>query len=420
MRATVYAAQYSANRPTYSKIWAPSQPTDLHQVATMFLSSNGFVGGLFHFPFLLIPLLSLVYHGLEPVEDTIVSAMAFTSATMPLTTVFTPAPTCTLPFLSFANPENTHIWGTDYGTTTMQRVQVGCYPEYYFQNDQKVLFSPGVCPSGHTMAQIYSDSGEGNTRAHCCPRSATPVHFMECSLTSCSNAPFKTDSAFAHCASPATSPGTIVIGKNATTGGSYLIVQKAIVVEWRSEDLARFTPASAPLAQSTGASPSVLPSSTIPSPTQRTLVMQTFAESTSASLPPPTTAPNTSVTSPHVSKTQGTDTTVPSPLSPGAKAGIGIGATVGGIMVLVLIAMLLVLRKKQAQRSETQIYQSQLSSIPRDLPNDGFHTQNHTSEAYRNPDDKHYYTTERPIYYELSPTRKRVELDGDPDGRSRS
>lgn len=90
-------------------------------------------------------------------------------ATSPLTEIWTPASTCTLPLLQYEDGGNVNIWGTGGGTTTIQRVAQGCYPANYFVDDQKVLYSPGACPAGQTMANVQSLSN-GATRASCCPR----------------------------------------------------------------------------------------------------------------------------------------------------------------------------------------------------------------------------------------------------------
>lgn len=93
------------------------------------------------------------------------------STTAPLATTFTPASTCNLPFISFSHASNIGSWNTHSGTTTILRNGPGCYPEGHLMDNQPVLYSPGVCPRGWTMADVQYLPTSGASRAHCCPRS---------------------------------------------------------------------------------------------------------------------------------------------------------------------------------------------------------------------------------------------------------
>lgn len=100
-----------------------------------------------------------------------------TATAIPLTTVFSPAAACTtdtwyIEYLSGTYHYDTAISATDAGWWLSQgpKEWSSCFPSGY-KAATDFYFSPGLCPSGYTVASQSTDSLDGNveTRATCCP-----------------------------------------------------------------------------------------------------------------------------------------------------------------------------------------------------------------------------------------------------------
>ena len=105
------------------------------------------------------------------------SASLFTTS-MPLTTIFTPAASCS---------DRPFTYWTDDGTTStfwrdMYIEDDDCYPYgYAYQHEPTVsaVYSPGVCPEQYFAAQYTADGPTGAQTSWCCPRYALHQRLLD-------------------------------------------------------------------------------------------------------------------------------------------------------------------------------------------------------------------------------------------------
>jgi hypothetical protein len=96
--------------------------------------------------------------------------------TIPLTTIFTPGPSClasTFTVGSGARDSVTQAYGNP---AVIRGVDPVCYPNHFYAIDTFVtgatvapFYSPGVCPSGYSTATTRAPAGATVTTVTCCP-----------------------------------------------------------------------------------------------------------------------------------------------------------------------------------------------------------------------------------------------------------
>lgn len=93
---------------------------------------------------------------------------------MPLTTIFTPASSCSeRPFTYFQDDGETSTFWRD-----MYLEDTDCYPwSYAYQHEATVsaVYSPGVCPEAYYAAQYTANGPTGAQTSWCCPTYVTHV-----------------------------------------------------------------------------------------------------------------------------------------------------------------------------------------------------------------------------------------------------
>lgn len=148
-----------------------------------------------------------------------------------------------------------------------------------------------------------------------------------------------------------------MIGQSSTVGGNWVVALQALTVEWRSMDLAAFSPASAPLGQLPQSAswltitPAVSSAMEVSSQARKTTPIRVSVTTVRDS---PRSATSLSV-SLVTSATQGSLSQHKiALLSPDALIGIGVGSAVGGVVVILLLALLWLLRKKAAEANPGQ------------------------------------------------------------------
>ncbi|TKA83068.1 hypothetical protein B0A55_00928 [Friedmanniomyces simplex] len=226
--------------------------------------------------------------------------LTFTAGTVPLTTVFSPLPTCTSGPWSDGELLPFGLRGRRGGTVLAGRLSERVYGGRELDDRRQQCHDFDLCPFGMAYLQLASscEATLGNTYA--------------------SNE----------------APTMVVSNRTVQYSNAFTAFASTIAVAWALTDLDRYTPASAPtytteLTAATGGSnfaesaasnsatstSATLSSASAPSPTQ------------SGSSPPSPTQTNTS-------------------LSVGAKAGIGVGASLGGLALVALGVWLLLRRRK--------------------------------------------------------------------------
>ena len=164
-----------------------------------------------------------------------------------LTTIFEPPQSCLdAPFtLGTSSSGLVGFWTAwkDYYDKSSE-----CYPPSFSKLQWNwTWYSPGVCPSGYNVAQTSTPTDSiGVTQAWCCPSSGTITGWRS------------GDSTYQACTFLA-SDTTVISTQGSsratlTPSFSFVAMQWPISVEWASSDLARFTPASAPMIQIDAAS----------------------------------------------------------------------------------------------------------------------------------------------------------------------
>jgi hypothetical protein len=239
------------------------------------------------------------------------SASYSMTTSIPLTTTFTPSPSClsdyytTNSFISLGPPSTS-----------------ACLPPGWQLTSQ--YFSPGLCPSGYVIACLTTDTlgSLTETRATCCPSSYTcqsrsdwPWFSTEPCSRDWDNFP---EGSIFYITSTVGSSTTVISGP--LEGGG--VNAYGISIRWQSQDF----PATTTSITSNTPSPSFSPTSSVPS---------------TSSLPTsfyPSVSPTPSATA-----SQG--------LSPGAAAGIGVVVTVISL-ALVAAAILFILRHRRRSKLE--------------------------------------------------------------------
>ncbi|KAK4574068.1 hypothetical protein LTR86_001829 [Recurvomyces mirabilis] len=168
------------------------------------------------------------------------SGTANITANVPLASIFTPNADC------FDLPFGVLLDGTRSGAPSAFRdysaARVSCYPSSYsrLELSTDLWFSPGVCPSGFTRAsQLLGPT----TSAWCCPSSMA----------------YSYDGTNDFCSMYVATSTTVRSGTYTTEVpfSNFIALQWPISVQWASSDLARFTPASAPVLVQTQTSSTV-------------------------------------------------------------------------------------------------------------------------------------------------------------------
>ncbi|KAK5729332.1 hypothetical protein LTR17_012057 [Elasticomyces elasticus] len=215
-----------------------------------------------------------------------VSFVSFDSV-VPLTTVFSPLPTCTSgPWVSIDSTQGTITCTQSLDSS----LTASCYP-VSFTAGAAVLYSPGVCPSAYSAAASWTTDGINITTSICCPRGMSYLQ-----LASSCAATLPND------ANDFELTGTPLVIWNSTVQYRSIFTAFAptLAVAWASSDLAQFTPIWAPLDSTITSSASV----------------GTPASTSSAGDPP---------ASPPASP--------PDRLNRGTEAGIGVAASVVGVVI---------------------------------------------------------------------------------------
>lgn len=238
---------------------------------------------------------------------------------LPLTTIFTPPDDCVLPAYTLDPLQ------PDYelsGWWDWRQTSASCYPfSFSALQGRWGWYSPGVCPSGHAMAQSRvvetAAASEKLTQAWCCPES-----FRIWGITS-------EGQEYQYCTATSRDATALTVGSNGTlltSVQSFVAYRWPLSVEWASADLAMFTPQSAPVLVAATTTIYSLPSGEGPSTSGR-------ATATSASSSSSSTAVASRVAA--------------SGLSDGAKAGIGVGVA-AAVLVLAALAWWLWKRGRRA------------------------------------------------------------------------
>ncbi|KAK4580252.1 hypothetical protein LTR86_000455 [Recurvomyces mirabilis] len=230
------------------------------------------------------------------------------NSVLPLTTAFTPAPVCSSSVWESVDSTQGTITCTPSLAPTLTSQ---CYPRN-FNETYTILYSPGVCPQGYAAAASWTSAGSDVHTSLCCPHGMSWLQVV----SSCSEI-LPTGSA------------TAIVASNTTTTMTepFTAYAPAIAVAWASSDLTLFSPASLPL----------LTTASLTS--EATSAAATSSDISAGSV----IASSTATTATGASQTS----TTPGPgLSVGAKAGIGVGATVGGLLCLAVAAWFLLWRRR--------------------------------------------------------------------------
>lgn len=276
-----------------------------------------------------------------------------------LTTIFTPASSCS----DVTRPTYGYCFdaGVDEPHCAIGYDQ-GCLPfDQFITSYQTVYFSPAVCPSGFSAAaRTTVTQGTGYVATSlCCPLYVTHssclnlkgVHSRQQYYSSMTYS--SVSDRYPGCYSTVrdhfttgrttTSSGDIFFQLTPTkagTTGTFTVHMPAFQVVWASTDLESFTPRSAPLLTSFTSSPPVTSSS------QQSVT--SFQSSTSSrSISSHTTSPGSS-----------------NSLSTGAQAGIGVGVSIVGLVVLAILGWCLLWRKRRRRETLREISVGEASNLP--------------------------------------------------------
>ncbi|CAG7923479.1 unnamed protein product [Penicillium olsonii] len=236
---------------------------------------------------------------------------------LPLTTTFTPASECLNDlwlFESVYTVQDSTSWSTRWANLGPEDTK-RCLPPGW---EPSTFYSPGlVCPTGWAMAPGSTINDNGETTATCCPvYQPSSLTFTQRSLTSGPARPWHSTEACAFGA-----PTDIPYTYTATPGhGSKTTIYATatarkdgwnaygIELRWKATDL--------------------------------TSISSIYVPSITSSATPQTTTQQ----QPEESST----------LSTGAKAGIGIGAAIGGILVILAIGFLIIRRRKSKVKDTSE------------------------------------------------------------------
>ncbi|CAI7613064.1 unnamed protein product [Penicillium manginii] len=240
---------------------------------------------------------------------------ATTDSPIPLTTTFTPPAAC------FTNTWLIeYVSGTDYydkivtGTDTSWWMSLGprntgsCYPSGYQASSIDFYYSPGICPSGYWVAKdrTVTSDGEEETRATCCPDNYTAnpdtTRLSWYTHNVCTSYNAYSDQLWTFTKAGTTSSTIRADGINA----------QGISIRWKSGDFA--------------------PKTT----TAGTITSSPISESTTGA-----------ATQDAANGTSGT-------LSTGVKAGIGVAAAVGAIMMVTIAVLCWMVRRKNKRAEEAE------------------------------------------------------------------
>ena len=244
----------------------------------------------------------------------------------PLTTTFTPPPSCfslTALVDSAGVPFQMYTGGfADAELQSSPFPGTYCFPSVYpatAGDNWGPYFSPGVCPVGYTVASSTVNNSE--TRGVCCVSGLTANDFLNCQTSVTSSL-----TASEYVMVKPSGPFPLELGVK--VGSSLLLIGSAIEIRWREGGN---PPATLPPQTATYTPPSTSASFSIPSNTAQG---HTF---TVAGL---TTSPYT-----------GTGTGTPSPqatsLSTEAKIGIGVGVAAAVLVALGTVVIFYLRRRSQ-------------------------------------------------------------------------
>ncbi|KAF2829617.1 hypothetical protein CC86DRAFT_453235 [Ophiobolus disseminans] len=268
----------------------------------------------------------------------------------PLLTVFTPGTDCRGRWLFYPRSSALTVYSTspDSRDTTTDPLYLSCQPL-----SSASVYSPGVCPSGYTMAAVTQRNikyGSNSLRywdANCCPSGMGFYRFAGCG--SSFSTPFQAfapvtirrspdgsslsedffyysylTASLASSGTPRPSSTTIT---NTTILARGFAIADAIYIQWEVKDLPNF-----PVAYATSLASRIGVSFT-PSGLSNTASPATFSRLA--------TETNPGVSEPPPSS---------SGLSTGAKAGIGVGAVVGAAVIIGIGILALCLRRRRRRR----------------------------------------------------------------------
>ena len=244
------------------------------------------------------------------------------SSQQPLTTFFTPPAICTSgPWVSINGTQGeitcTRAIGASAGTS--------CFPP----GSSEYLYSPGVCPTGYIPAAEIS--GASAVTSICCLRyiSDTIKSLLMANLDRSGMAYQQTISSCVQILPLDAAAGTLVVVSNYTTPSytePFLAYAPTIAVAWASSDLEYFTPVSAP--------------------NQGVIVITSTLSGSTPSAPA-----GSSVSRHHAS------------MNVGSKTGIGIGASLGALILIALGAWAL-LRRRNARTAKQRVSSGDKAELP--------------------------------------------------------
>lgn len=110
------------------------------------------------------------------------SELLFWFTRTPLTTIFTPPPSCSTRLFTtdteLYGSVGTVVWDDSVG---MDETELPCYPMEWKAAAawfETLAFSPGVCPADYTT--FTTGSIAGATVAYCCPKYGACLHEVPC------------------------------------------------------------------------------------------------------------------------------------------------------------------------------------------------------------------------------------------------
>lgn len=101
-----------------------------------------------------------------------IALMSYSTATLPLTTIFTPPASCSSHWTYEASYYNSISGGLLLQNAEKENLDVACFPSGFAGYGRAPSFiqvySPGACPSGYTTPAVFYNSG--TTTAVCCQK----------------------------------------------------------------------------------------------------------------------------------------------------------------------------------------------------------------------------------------------------------
>ncbi|KAF3927814.1 hypothetical protein ABW20_dc0101835 [Dactylellina cionopaga] len=285
------------------------------------------------------------------------------SSTIPLTTVFTPSPTCSTDYIIFTGDTRSTIrlaWAYTFlitpsppSPTTSPSTNSFCEPpsiSSVLRHTRQSAFSPGICPSGFTTAT--SSYISGTMHAYCClsgysvEDSLDKRYFQEeasLDLLQCRRYITTTVGGIKVASPAAGSSRVLVIVETTRMAPPVVVEHDALSVAWRLQELTAFEAATPTMNMGN---------------VEESLAAESFGLEGSEIATSAIGATGTVRTSSAPASTESAvgDNGGSNGLSNGAKIGIGLGAGIGGAALLI-VGLFLILRRKKANAYENESLQ---------------------------------------------------------------